>query len=211
MNDYKVIGVDSVVNLLIEVFGQPVYRIAEGESHSVEPIYNASFNADEKYTRYSQFDTPVVGNFTIKGGNFKVYDKDGRLADKVLGYFEFPLATIVDFSRPKNITKTPTIGSGGTVKEIFGSDDWKINIRGLLLDDSSRLENKTVKEQLDMLRKLSDIAGSLEIYKGDIFFDKNISRIAIERLDITPVQGKPGLIQYEMECSSDEDFLIMGV
>jgi len=214
MNVYNpIISIGTAVALLQDVFGQPVYYIP-GISNDAEPdmSYNMSVASAEEYDRLSQFGTPVVGTFTIKGGNYKVYDKvSGKLVDKEYSDFEFPLATIVDFSRNKNIAKTPTIGSSGTVKEIFGFEDWKINIRGICLDDESRKSHKTAKEQLYYLIKLNAIADSIVISKGRIFFEKEINRIAIESLNITAVQGKPGMMQFEMECSSDEDFLIVDV
>ena len=211
MNEYRPIGIDTAINLLAEVFGAH-YVISNQESGETIIGYNATSKNVDQYDRLSQFGTPVIGSFWAVNGDlpYKVYDNDGRLIDREFTDFEFPVATIVDFSRPKNITKTPTIGSGGTVKEIFGSDDWKINIRGICIDDSSRTMQKTAKQQQYALIRMFDIAGSIKI-KGKIFEEKYISRIAIERLDITPVQGKPGLTQYEMECSSDEDFLIMSI
>ena len=220
MNEYNPlgIGIDTAINLLAEVFGIH-YIIPGAERDSVMSGYpGATYEADALYSdadgqlRYSQFGTPVLGDFWAIAGDipYLVYDTKGKLVKAEFSEFEFPLATIVDFSRPKNITKTPTIGGGGTVKEIFGYDDWKINIRGICMYDSSRQAQKTADEQQKALIKLNKIAGSIKI-DGKIFAEKDISRIAIESLSITPVQGKPGLIQYEMECSSDEDFLISEV
>ena len=214
MNEYNPlgIGIDTAVNLLAEVFG--IYYIIPGtESHSAEAVYNASVEADQQYDRLSQFGTPVIGTFWAIQGDvpYKIYNASGKLVEVTsFNEFEFPVATIVDFSRAKNITKTPTIGSGGTVKEIFGFDDWKINIRGICIDDSSRQAQKKAKQQRYALDRINDIAGSIKI-KGEIFEERYISRITIENYSSNPVQGKPGLIQYEMECSSDEDFLINGV
>jgi len=214
MNEYRPlgIGIDTAINLLGEVFGVAVYHIPGTEKSSVDAVYNVSIENIVAYDRMSQFGTPVVGTFWAIPGDvpYKVYSVDGKLVDKDFTEFEFPVATIVDFSRNKNITKTPTIGSGGTVKEIFGFDDWKINIRGLLLDDYSRVGQKSAKQQQYFLIRMHEIAGSIKV-KGRIFEEKYISRIAIESLSISPVQGKPGLIQYEMQCSSDEDFLISEV
>ena len=211
MNEYNPlgIGIDTAINLLSEVFG--VHYIIQGtEKHSDETVYNASVEADQQYDRLSQFGTPVIGTFWAIQGDvpYKIYNASGKLVElSSFNEFEFPVATIVDFSRAKNITKTPTIGSGGTVKEIFGFDDWKINIRGICIDDSSRQAQKKAKQQRYALDRINEIAGSIKI-KGEIFEERYISRITIENYSSNPVQGKPGLIQYEMECSSDEDFLI---
>jgi len=212
MNEYKPIGINTAIDLLTEVFGQPVYYIPGTTQSSSVDSYNVSVASEDEYDRLSQFGTPVVGSFTIAGGKYKVYDKvTGKLVDKEYSDFEFPLATIVDFSRPKYITKTPTIGSNGTVKEIFGFEDAKISIRGICIDDPSRSEQKTAKEQQLALWALNDIADSLSILKGKIFFEKNITRIVMEDIQFSAVQGKPGMIQFEIPAVSDEDFLIMDI
>ena len=54
--------------------------------------------------------------------------------------FPMPYATIVDFSRSMNCSKTKVLGVHGTVKEVYGLDDWKINIRGFCIADKSREE-----------------------------------------------------------------------
>jgi len=213
MNNYlPVIGIDVAANLLAEVFGQPVYVIPGTNEMTTVDSYMVSVSDPNEYDRLSRFGTPVVGSFTIEGGKYKVYDKvTGKLVVKEYSDFEFPLATIVDFSRPKYITKTPTIGSNGTVKEIFGFEDAKISIRGICIDDPSRSEQRTAKEQKLALWALNDIADSLSILKGKIFFEKNITRIVMEDIQFSAVQGKPGMIQFEIPAVSDEDFLIMDI
>lgn len=213
MNDYiPVIGAVDAANILLEVFGKPVYRISDSKQSNEIVSYTVSVEDADEYDRLSQFGTPVVGTFTIKGGIYKVYDKvSGKLVDKEYSDFEFPLATIVDISRPKQITKTPTIGSAGTVKEIFGFEDAKISIRGLCLDDPSRQAQKTAKEQQAALWALNEIASSLTLLKGKIFFEKNITRLVMEDIQFSAVQGKPGVVQFEIPACSDEDFLIMDI
>jgi len=211
MNNYiPVISAVDAANLLLEVFGAPKYNISDSkENNQISSYIVSMFEADE-YDRLSQFGTPVVGSFTIKGGKYQVYSKTtGKLEDKEYSDFEFPLATIVDISRPKNITKTPTIGANGTVKEIFGFDDAKISIRGLCLNDESRQTEKKAIEQKQALWKLNEIAGSLEILKGKIFTNLEITNIVMEDIQFSAVQGKPDVIQFEIPATSDIPFLLM--
>lgn len=171
--------------------------------------YKLEYVNDEQADRMSQFGTPVMGAFSVRGGEYKVYDKrTGMLRAKEYSIFEFPVATIVDFSRDKDIIETPTIGSVGTIKEIFGLGDWKINIRGICLNDGSRKQQKTAQEQQMSLIALNEIAGALMIEKGSLFLDKQITRIVIKSLSFTAIQGKPNIIQYDIEAVSDEDFLV---
>jgi hypothetical protein len=174
--------------------------------------YRIEVVEEEEADRLSRFGTPVLGSFTVLGRSYKMYDEaTGGLTDRSFPDFEFPVATIVDFERLKNIIKTPTIGSSGTVKEIFGLDDWRINIRGICLDDLSRKAFKTVKEQQEMLIRLNMIAGSLEIGKGKLFFEKSIGSITLEKLSISALQGKPSMIPFEIEACSDEDILLTDI
>ena len=223
-NDYRTelenrvpkIDVGLAISLLGDIYGfnSPVYfPYGDFLDRGYElGSYQLNVVPDEEADRLSQFGTPVLGSFAVRGGTYKCYNKStGMLEDREYPDFEFPLATIVDFEHPKNIVKTPTIGSNGTVKEIFGFDDWRINIRGICLDDGSRLAQKTAKEQQLAMTQLNEIAGSLDIDRGRLFLEKDITRFVIERLSFSAVQGKPNVIQYEIEASSDEDFLITGI
>ncbi len=215
-NNNNILDIGYAVSLLSNVFdfNSPVYLpYSLSERYALSDAdYKVEVVADEQYDRLSQFGTPVIGSFIVRGGEYKVYDKrTGLLKDKEYSSFEFPVASIVDFSRDKNVIKTPTIGSTGTVKEIFGLQDWNINIRGFCMNDPSRKENITAKEQQLALIALNEIAGALVIEKGSIFLDKQITRFVIESLSFKAVQGKPNLIQYEIQAVSDEDFLIFDV
>ncbi len=203
-------------SLLGDVFGfnSPVYLPYTFKDRYAlsDATYKVEFVSDEEYDRLSQFGTPIMGLFSVRGGEYKIYDKrTGMLKDKEYGSFEFPAATIVDFSRSKNLIKTPTIGSTGTVKEVFGFDDWKINIRGICMNDGSRERQKTAKEQQEALIAINEIAGAVVVEKGALFLDKQITSFVIETLSFTAVQGKPNVIQYEIEAVSDEDFLTFNV
>lgn len=210
------INIGYAVSLLGDIFGfnSPVYiPYSFKDRYSLnDAVYNLQVANDEIIDRMSQFGTPVLGTFWAVPGDlpYKVYNAESRLVEREYADFEFPVASIVDFSRQKNITKTPTIGSSGTVKEIYGLEDWTINIRGICMDDTSRKGQITAKEQEYALTQLNEIAGSIRV-KGKIFEQKHITRMTIEKLYFTAVQGSPKIIQYEIEAVSDEDFLITDV
>jgi len=218
------IDVGFVASMLSDVFGvnSPIYfpYILGSEFKPKEyklPEDYSGYNPalDETYDRLSVFGTPVFGSFTIAGGTYKVFDKrSGKLIDKTFMEFEFPVATLIEFKRPKTISKTPTIGSAGSVKEIFGFEDWQISIKGICLNDPSRWGTVNASEQKLRLIELNEIAGSLEISQekaGKIFHEKGISRIVFEDLSIGAIQGKPNMIPFEITATSDEDILITGL
>lgn len=212
MNDFKPIDVTTAINLLPMLFVKPY--VIPGDSKTADRLgqYNVTVEADASYDRLSQFGTPVLGTFWAVPDDlpYNVWSIDDKLVDKEFQEFEFPIATLVDFSRPKNIVKSATIGGKGTVKEIMGLGDWEINIRGLLVNDDSRTAQKTAKQQQYALDRLNEIAGAIKV-RGKIFEERYISHIVLETPSFTPVQGKPGLVQYEIKAYSDESFLLTGL
>lgn len=222
------IDVGFAASLLSDVFGinSPIYLpYILGKEFSPKgyelPDNYAGWPADQlfqdEYDRMSVFDTPVFGSFAIAGGTYRVYDKkSGELVDRSYEEFEFPLATLIEFKRSKSIVKTPTTGGLGSVKEIYGFEDWDISIKGLCINDPSRsCRNygtiKAIDQKLAIIQ-LNEIAGSLEIdtmfYGGRIFLEKGIRRLVIEDLSIGSIQGKPNIIPFEIKASSDEDLLL---
>jgi len=212
MSDYSPIGIDTAINMLSQLFYTPCIVPADKKAKQLLNRYNVTSNADDAYDRLSQFGTPVLGTFWAVPDDlpYLVYGINDKLVERDAFRFEFPVATIVDFSRPKNIVKEKTIGGKGSVKEIMGLDDWEISIRGIIVDDESRDAYKTAKQQQYALDRLSEIAGSIKV-EGKIFAERYISHIVIETPKFSPVQGKPGLIQYEIQATSDEAFLLTGV
>lgn len=149
--------------------------------------------------KMSWMGTPIMFPMKFVGGSYQFYKSSGILAQKSLNDFELPPTTIVDFRRAKNITKTNVLGSNGTVKEIYGFDDWQIRIRGLCLDTPDITAYQLHQELL----KWEDIADSIEVI-GELFKDKSIYRLTIEDMDFKQPQGKHNVIPFEITASSDE-------
>jgi hypothetical protein len=209
------IDVAFVGKLLSDVFGveSPIYlptwwqgREFKAGSYSdvklmeEEPDYiNAPFRMGNR----------VFGAFWISEGSYKKYEFDGSLKSYRYSEFLMPVATIVDFSRPKTVVKTPTIGGMGSVKEIYALEDWNITINGIILpDENNPPAFRTVRGQMDAIQKFHEIAGSIGV-EGQIFAERNIARIVTENLTFTPIQGKPNMMQYSIEAVSDEDLITM--
>lgn len=205
MSEYRPIGVDTALNLLVQLFGSPYIIPGDEKAEGVVGAYNVTVRSDSEYDRLSQFGTPVLGSFKAEAGTYKTYDKNDKLVDIQIDEFEFPVASIVEFSRRKGTVATETIGGKGSVKEIMGLSDWSINIRGLIVQDDSRLSTTSVIEQQAMLDKLNELAGAIKV-EGKLFSERGIHHVLIQEIRYTPVQGKPGLVQYEIDALSDEEF-----
>jgi hypothetical protein len=192
-----------VANILNDVFGinSPVYLPATtGSDYEALPFQNVRVVTPDEAERMSSFGTPVMGSFMLEAGEYNSYDREGRMIKLRMEDFVMPAATIADFTRDMVMTQTRTLGNTGTVKEIYGLDDWKINIRGICLNDSSTL---TAHEQADELVRWRNICDSIGVL-GGIFERKNIRRICIESLTVRPLQGKWNVIPFEITACSDE-------
>ncbi|WP_300978931.1 DUF6046 domain-containing protein [Flavobacterium sp.] len=148
--------------------------------------------------------TPIIGLLKFKGGTYKRYNSRGVLEDRQMLDFTLPPATLFSFRRAKNITKTNLLGSNGTVKEIFGFDDWIIEAKGLAIDTPEM----SATDQIKILEEWENLASSIEI-KGGLFTNKNINAITIDDYREESVQGSPGIIPFSMTLSSDESIVLI--
>lgn len=154
----------------------------------------------EEAERLSRFGTPIIFPLKFKGGMYQNYNAKGILVDRKMQDFWFPPATMVDFSRGKNITRTDILGGNGTVKEIFGFEDWDIRIRTLCITDEM-----PAREYEKRIIEWAQITQSIEV-ESDLFIWKDIKNLVIENIDVKSIEGSPGIIPIELQCSSDEPF-----
>lgn len=146
----------------------------------------------------SIYGTPIVFPVLFKGGIYRVYNDKGQIVTKDFEDLWLPATTMVDFSRPKNIVKTNMLGANGTVKEIYGFDDWQIRIRTLCI-----LGKLYAREYAEKLNEFNEIIEPIEV-EGSIFSKKKIWRIVIEDFEEKSLEGRPNVIPIEMQCVSDD-------
>jgi hypothetical protein len=150
--------------------------------------------------RLSRFGTPIVFPLKFRGGLYQHFDEKGRIVKRKVDDFWFPPATMVDFSQSKNITRTDILGGNGTVKEIFGFEDWSIRIRTLCITDEM-----SAREYEQKIVQWSRAVDSIQV-ESDLFNWKEIYHLVIDDIDIKSIEGSPNVIPIELQCSSDEPF-----
>ena len=158
---------------------------------------------DEEIGRMSYLGTPVVFPITFSGGKYQTYNNAGEITTEDFREFELPVATLVNFRRPKIIRKTKIPGSKGTVKELYGSDDWLIDIRGICLADPSHAWAKTAMQQHEALVNFDRIFDSINL-SGVLFEKKSIHKLVIDDISFTQLPGKPKIMPFTIRASSDE-------
>lgn len=143
--------------------------------------------------------TPIIGLLKFKAGTYKIYDGKGELNNIEYKEFTLPPATLFSFRRAKNITKTNLLGSNGTVKEIFGFDDWIIDVKGLAVDTPQ----SSARDQLIALKEWEELASAIAV-QGALFTVKNIHAVVIDDYKEESIQGSPGIIPFSMTLTSDD-------
>lgn len=143
--------------------------------------------------------TPIMFAVKFKRGTYQAYRANGELHSVERGDFSLPAATLIDFKRTKNLTQTPVLGDTGTVKEMFGFDNWHISIKGFCLDEPQQ----KAYEQLAALLEWEALASGIEV-SGELFTDKQIYKLVIQGISIPQIQGRPSVIPFTLDAVSDQ-------
>jgi Domain of unknown function (DUF6046) len=105
----------------------------------------------------------------------------------------------------KNIVKTALAGSTkkGTVKELISVDDYDITIRGIVINDKSKL---TYPE--DIVKKIHELylINESHFIECGLTSLLGIDKIVIESITFPEMIGIQHAQAYELRCVSDEDF-----
>lgn len=152
-----------------------------------------------KRDQTSYLNTPVIGLLTFKAGSYPIYTPNGEIANITFDELILPASTLFSFRRAKNITKTNLLGNNGTIKEIFGFDDWIIDVKGLCLDN----DTLSARQQMSQIELWEEIAGAITI-SSKLFTSKKIQAVVMEDYRQEAVQGSPGVIPFSMTLCSDD-------
>lgn len=143
--------------------------------------------------------TPILFQATFLRGSYKRYKLNGEIENVQLDNFALPAATMFSFRRTKNITRTNVLGGNGTVKEIFGFDDWIVDVRGLCLDEPDR----SAQEQFAQLLQWENLADNIGV-SGSQFAIRGIQRVSMSEWSENIPQGQPGVVAFQFSLISDD-------
>lgn len=152
----------------------------------------------------SALGTPIVFPIFFSEGVYKKYNNKGEIVDKKMGDFRLPIAAIVSFKRDKIMGETKVNGGRGSVKEIYGFDDWQITINGFLIPDGSQPQGlKNPLQQEKELIRWDDLASSIDV-RGELFNLRKIYNLAIKGINFEPMRGRPNIRAFTVNALSDE-------
>ncbi len=154
-------------------------------------------------SKLSYLGTPMIVPIKFKGKGYQIFNDFGEVVIDKFEDFSLPASTLVNLRRAKTIVKTKASAAKGTVKEIFGFDDWQIDIMGFCLADKAHTTAKTAREQKIKLNEFDAIVDSIQVV-SELFDDFDISHLVINEIQFNQLRGKPGVIPFSLRCSSDE-------
>lgn len=194
----------NIRELFMEYFGtaSTIYSIpSNSENHPAQLSYSGIEKLPQHYkaSGTSWMGTPILFQAAFNGGSYNRYKLNGELERVRLGAFLLPAATMFQFRRAKNIVRTNLLGAQGTVKEIYGFDDWIVDVKGICLDEP----NRSAREQYQELLEWERIADAIGV-SGELFTQKDIHSVALNEWQDNITQGKPGTIPFAFQLYSDE-------
>lgn len=205
-NDYNVI-LPELYARVFNLFGIITYPEAANDRAYQEN--NISLNGvqlvdqEELEQELSYLNTPIIFPMTFKGDTYKVL-KNGEVAKQKVDDFRLPSTAVASFSRKKIKAKTRAVGGKGSVKELYGFDDWQITINGFCLNDPKHPQGAvSFQDQVDRLLEFENLADSVEVL-GSLFRGKGIYRMDIDQIDFPAVVGKPRYVPFTIIGESDE-------
>ncbi len=186
----------NIKNLLNEAFGLDTILDGTGNFKGVTVVDN-----DIDIHRVTYLGTPIIFPVILKGQNYRIYKDNGEVGTISVRDFELPAVTLSTFSRKKNLSKTELTAGYGSVTEMYGFSDWRIEIRGLCIKEKSHPHAKTVEAQLKRLYQFEKIAQQIPVVSS-LYNNAGIQAIEIEELYINQLEGRPDVIPFRMNCKS---------
>ena len=175
-----------------------------GTIFDLERLWQNTFG----YKPYSFAELPKRVEWSSKGTSLYGY-KNGMeyFMPAQLGGQALPFP-VVRISGQKTIVETPMVARRGTVKELIAIDDYKISIKGIIIDPDGHWP----EAQIDALRKLYERAEALSLNCAftNIFLGSpeagGSDKVVITSLEFPECKGAKNVTGYSMELVSDQPF-----
>jgi len=201
----------NIPNLFLQGFGLKVsdgydVKISEKASTPKEGLFSGItiIEDTQEALEKSALGTPILFPIKFVKGSYKRYNQSGEIEVTQMGEFRLPIASIIDFRRAKIIGTTKVNGGRGSVKEIYGFDDWQITINGFIIPDDSQTQGfKTIEQQEAELTKWDNLACAIEV-DCPLFTNKRIKYITITEMTFSPMRGRPKIRTFTITALSDE-------
>ena len=115
-------------------------------------------------------------------------------------YIDIACAT-VRVSTQRTVVRTPLAERLGTVKELYGQDDYKFTIKGVLIDRWGNLP----EEKIMLLKRIFEMRRPVELRNAftDLFLEDS-KRVALLSLEFPEIEGKSlRMRSFVLQAESD--------
>lgn len=105
---------------------------------------------------------------------------------------------LISFDRQKNLVETEINGSENVVVERWGTKQWDITLRGILVDmEAHRYPDKEIAKIVNLF----EYNGIIKVV-GEQFYDKGIDSIYIQSINLNVAEGFSDTITYSISAKS---------
>lgn len=147
----------------------------------------------------SSLGTVVLSPITFLSSSYKERQSDGRVVVVEFEELILPYTSTVEVTFQKTIVKTALRGGRGEFKELIGTKDAKVKIRGILVGE----DLKRPEQQIRKLQELKQVPKEIAVV-CDYLNWLDITYLVIEGLSFPDMKGKPNMRPFELICSSDK-------
>ena len=204
-------SIPPIADLFLEAFGLRIGGVYKPEASSGNPndptglFTGIEIVKDTNQAKViSGLGTPIIYPLYFGSGSYKKYNPLGEIIDVKMSDFRLPIASIVSFRRDKIMGITKLNGGHGTVKEIYGFDDYQVTINGFLIPDGSQPQGLiNPLEQEKELLNWDSLASSVIVF-GELFDLYGIKNLTIKGFNVEPIRGKPRIRAFTINALSDD-------
>ena len=176
------------------------YDVSQGQPSKTIPAYPEIPAAEITESNVvSHFGTPIMFPITFNGGNYKKYN-NGLIETIEMDSYRLPATTLTDIRRAKIIRKTRVSGGTGSIKELYGLDDYMIRIRGLIIHENP---DTFPEAELQRIQEFGDLADSVSV-SGGLFDLLKIYQIDINEVAYQQLKGYPNVLPFFIRAESNE-------
>jgi len=193
----------NIPQLLNEAFPSTLrtgFGVIVGEDQTNVPKYPGTIQVHEREVQeMNHLGLPIFDPVIFEKGKYNFLE-DGKVVARDVPEIQLPLVTTIELSREKKIQETRPNGSVGSVKEMWAFSDWKVRIRGLILQGDPFA---FPEDHIRNLRKLEEIADAVRV-SSFLFYLFKIKRLVIKSVSVASVQGAPNSLPFFIDAVSDE-------
>lgn len=147
----------------------------------------------------SSLGTVVLTPIKFRGGSYKERLDNGQIITSQYEEFLLPPTATVQVRFRKNIVTTPLRGGRGEFKEMIGTSDPRVTIRGILIGEDLKRPEQDIRK----LKALEKVPSELAVI-CDYLRWLEIDYLVIEDLKLPDLKGKPSMQPFELSCIGDK-------